>query len=155
VTFPASDIRIDIDGLWFYSGMEMSRRDIVRLFYRSLRKDESGRYLIEIGKQRYPVDVEDTAFVVWTLDWIDGGDGSEECIRLLLSDDSIEPLDPDTLRIRRDGIPYCSVKNGSFDARFSRSSYYRLAERVQYDPLRKGYFISLKKRRYYIVEEGR
>jgi len=45
-----SDIHIDKDGLWFYRGMEMTRRDIVRLFYRHLKRDESGGYLIEIGR---------------------------------------------------------------------------------------------------------
>jgi len=58
---PVSDIRIDTEGVWSYKGMEMSRRDIVELFYRSLRRNESGRYFIEIGRQQYPVDVEDTA----------------------------------------------------------------------------------------------
>jgi uncharacterized protein len=149
----AGDIRIDQDGLWFYKGMEMSRRDIVRLFYRHLRRDEPGRYAIVIGKQRYPVDVEDTAYVVWAVYWIDSNEAMEECIQLLLSDDSIEPLNPDTLRIGKGGIPYCVVKNGGFEARFSRSSYYRLAERIQYDARRGSYFISLKKQCYHITEE--
>ena len=151
---PAGEIRIDKEGLWFYRGMEMSRRDIIRLFYRHLRKDESGRYAIEIGKQHYPVKVEDTAYIVWAVCWIDGDEAAEESIRLLLSDDSIEPLDPGTLRIGREGIPYCRVKNGCFDARFTRSSYYRLAERVQFDALCRSYFISLKQQRYYIEEEN-
>jgi uncharacterized protein len=149
------DIRIDIDGLWFYRSIEMSRRDIVRLFYRHLVKDESGRYYIQMKEQRYPVEVEDTAYIVWSLLWIDSHKGGEECIHLLLSDDSVEILALETLRIGRNGVPYCRVKNGSFDARFSRSSYNRLAEHIQYDPQRSDYFVMLGKRRYYIAEDGR
>jgi uncharacterized protein len=151
----AGEIRIDIDGLWFYRNMEMSRRDIVQLFYRRLMRDESGRYFIQMKGQSYPVEVEDTAYVVWALFWIDDRESGAECIHLLLSDDSIETLDPETLRIGRNEVPYCRVKNGSFDARFSRSSYNRLAERVRYDPQRGDYFILLRTRRYCIAEDGK
>jgi hypothetical protein len=66
---PESDIRIDAEGVWFYRGAEMTRREIITLFYQNLRQDDSGRYFIEIGPQQYPVDVEDTAYVVWSIDW--------------------------------------------------------------------------------------
>jgi len=138
---PISDIRIDKEGLWFYRGMEMSRRDIIRLFYRHLQQDASGGYLIEIGRQRYPVDVEDTAYAVWAAYRTESRNGIEESICLVLSDDSIESLDSSTLRIGKDNIPYCRVKNRRFDARFSRPSYYQLAEYVQYDPSRDAYFL--------------
>jgi hypothetical protein len=66
---PESDIRIDRDGVWFYRGMEMFRRDIVRLFYQHLQRNVSGHYFIEIGQQRCRLEVEDTAFVVWAVHW--------------------------------------------------------------------------------------
>ncbi len=124
----------------------MSRRDIVSLFYRHLLQDNSGRYFIQIGKQRYPVEVEDTAYVVWAISW------AEECVCLLLSDGSIEQLDPGTLRVGKDNVPYCKVKSNGFDARFSRSSYYRLAEHIRHDSLRNSFFILLNGERHYIAE---
>ena len=144
----ASDILIDAEGVWFYRGTEMIRRDIVRLFYQHLRQDASGACFIEIGRQRYPVEVEDTAFVVWRLRWTEGRDGEGECAYLLLSDDSIEKLDPATLRIGKNNIPYCRIRNGAFEARFSRSSYYTLTERVEYDSIRSTYVISVDGRTY-------
>ena len=128
----------------------MSRRDIISLFYRHLRRDASGRCVIEIGRQRCRVEVEDTAYVVWAVRWAGHGDGEEDRASLLLSDGSLEPLDPGTLRIGKDNIPYCRVKNGCFDARFSRSGYYQLAGRVEHDPSRDAYFISLRGQRHYI-----
>jgi len=139
---PISDIRIDIEGTWSYRGMEMTRRDIIRLFYRHLKCDESGGYFIEIGRQRCRVDVEDTAYVVWAVRWTDEeAKTAGESAWLLLSDDSLERLDPETLRVGSDGVPHCRVKSGAFTARFSRSGYYQLAERIQYDPERDSYFI--------------
>ncbi len=91
----ASDIQVDTEGIWHYRGAEMTRRDIVRLFYEHLRLDAMGRFSIQMGGQSYPIHVEDTAYVVWAVYRTGEGDR----IRLLLSDDSMENLDPDTLRI--------------------------------------------------------
>jgi len=147
-----SDIRIDSDGVWFYRGMEMSRHDIVSLFYRHLMQDRSGGYFIEMRNQRYPIDVEDTAYVVQGFHWQDGRNGTEECVCMILSDGSIEKLDPGTLRLGKDDIPYCKVRSCRFDARFSRSCYYRLAERIEHDPSKDEYFITLNGHRYYIPD---
>jgi len=148
----ASDIRINAEGLWFYRGTEMIRRDIVRLFYQHLRQDASGGCFIEIGRQRCQVDVEDTAFVVWGLRWVEARDGEAECAHLLLSDDGIEKLDPATLRIGKNNVPYCKIRNGAFEARFSRCSYCALAERVEYDSIRSTYAISLNGQTYGLSE---
>ena len=148
----ASDIRIDREGAWYYRGVEMTRRDIVKLFYKNLRQDASGRYFIKIKKQKYPVEADDTAYVIWALEWSQSGDGAEECVRLLLSDDTSEDLKPETLRIRKNNILYSRVKDGRFDARFSTSSYYRLAEHVQYSPVQNSYFILFRGKPYPIDE---
>jgi hypothetical protein len=142
-----SGIRIDREGLWSYKGNDIPRRDIVRLFYQNLRQDESGLYFIEIGSQRCSVEVEDTAFTVWAVH----RNQSDESIHLLLSDDSVEELDPGTLRIGHDNVPYCRVKNSGFDARFSRSSYYQLAEHIKYDPPRNAHYLTMRGQTHYIA----
>ena len=151
-SMPSSDIRINAEGEWFHRGLEMTRRGVVRMFYKHLRQDASGGCFFEFGQERYSVHVEDTAFVVWGLRWAEARDGERECAYLLLSDDSIEKLDPGTLRIRKNNIPYCRVKNGAFEARFSRSSYYQLAERVQYNSVLNAYIISLDGQIYGLSE---
>jgi hypothetical protein len=145
-----SDLRIDREGLWYCRGAEMTRREIIRLFYRNLIRDESGRYSIKIGTQNYPVDVEDTAYVVWNVRYSKKAKNAGECIDLLLSDDGIERLDPGTLTIGADNIPYCRVLNGRFEARFSRSAYYALAEYIHYDPRLDSYYLLLNNSSYYI-----
>ena len=142
-----SDIRIDTEGSWFYKDTKMTRQDIVNLFYKHLERDASGRYFIRIGSQRCAVDVDDTAYVVWALRWA-GADAPEDFAMLSLSDGSAEKLDPGTLRVGKDHIPYCGVKNGRFEARFSRPAYYALAERLHHDPANDRYFIALNNRKY-------
>ena len=147
-----SDLRIDREGVWFYRGAEMAREDIIKLFYQHLQKDASGHYYIQIGKQRFQVEVEDTAYVVQAVRWVGGSHTSEECIYLYLSDGSIEELDPGTLCISKENIPYCKIRSGRFDARFSLSSYYQLTEHIQHDAARNAYFIRLRGHIYRIAE---
>ena len=153
ILVPESDIRIDTEGVWFYRGVEMTRHDITALFFQNLHQSKSGRYFIEKGKQRYPVDVEDTAYVVWNLRWHDNSDEANETASLLLSDNTMETLDPGTLRIERNHIPYCRIKSGRFEARFSRAAYYSLADRLAYDPSTGAYYISLNNHRYSLFRE--
>jgi len=144
-------IRIDPEGAWSYKGVEITRRDLIAYFYRNLCQDESGHYFIEIGRQRCDLDVADTAYVVWTVRW-DNSRSPGESVRLHLSDDSFEDLDPATLRIGRDNVLYCRVKQLLFEARFSRSGYYQLVQHIQYDPDRDACFLSLGGQRHYIAD---
>jgi len=144
------DIRIDKDGVWYYRGAEMFRKDIVNLLYRHLKRDETGRYLIEIGNDRCYPDVEDTPFVIKAVDRSFSEEKGEDAIYLLMPDDTLEKLDPSTLRIGDDNILYCTFGELGFEARFSRASYYQLAECIQQDSKNDLYYISLNGQSYYL-----
>jgi hypothetical protein len=150
INLSSSEIRIDAEGIWLYRGAEMSRHDIIALFYQHLRQDAEGGYFIEIGNQRYAIDVEDTAYVVWALTWTCREDGTKEYVHLLLSDGSVETLDPETLRIGANHIPYCRVKKQNFEARLSRAAYYKLMEHLQHDSSNDTFFLSLNGQRHYM-----
>lgn len=127
---PPCSILIDKEGRWFHKGLEMIRRDIVQLFYRNMRADSKGRYIITMAGDRCYVDVEDTPFVVWrTVVSDDDRNGSR--FSLYLSDDSTEELDPETLEVGDGNVLYCKVRNGDFPARFSRPAYYQLAKYIE------------------------
>ncbi len=127
-------IHIDKEGKWFHKGAEMVRRDFVQSFYRQLEMDGAGRYTIFWGGKRCTVEVEDTAFVVRRVSArtdLKGGNGGGFVLRL--SDDTEEPLMPDTLHLGENNVLYCRVKERRFPARFNRSAYYQLAEHVEMD----------------------
>ena len=147
---PACDIRIDKEGVWYYRGVEMTRRDIVNYFYQNLKQDQMGRYLIELDNERCHLEVEDTPFVVKAVHRSLSENNGEESIYLLLSDDTLEKLDPGTLWIGNDNVLYCIVKNHQFYARFLRAGYYQLASDIEYDAQRDLYFILMNGYRYYI-----
>ena len=148
---PPCDIRIDKDGVWYYKGNEIFRDEIIKYFYQNLKKDEAGRYLIELEDDRCFLEVEDTPFIVKAAYRCIAEEGNEECIYLLLSDRSIEKLNPDSLRAGKDNVLYCSIKNNGFVARFSRASYYQIADFIEYGDCDGEYFISLNGRHFNIA----
>jgi len=145
-----SDIRIDKEGIWYYKGAHMFRKEILSVFFEHLKIDECGKYLIEMGEERCYLDVEDTAFVVSSVFKAHHKEEGCDCLFVNLTDDSIEKLDLNTLQIGCNNVPYCQVKNGKFKARFSRKSYYQLAEHIEQSKDGRSYFIRLNGKNFYI-----
>lgn len=144
----SADIRIDKDGIWYYRGMEMFRKDIVNLLYRHIKQDEDGKYLVEYEGKRSYLEVEDTPFIVKSIYLSHNED--RDSIDLIMPDGSREVLDPATLRVGADDILYGTILGSGIEARFSRTSYYQLAELIEQEPGQDKYYICLSGNRYYI-----
>lgn len=143
-----SPLRIDKEGRWFFQGEEITHRKTYLLYSRSLTRDESGRIILRVGREQCPVEVEDAPFVVTTVEFIPFGLDSQEAIWLTLNDETREKLDPATLRIGPGNIPYCKVREGMFEARFSRNAYQLLVPHIQHDEKENRFFLSLNKTKY-------
>jgi hypothetical protein len=128
---PPCLIHIDKEGRWFHKGVEMVRREFIRSFYRQMELAGEGQYIICWGGERCYVDVEDTAYVVKRVSYLNGDGGRQASIRVGLSDDTEETLMPDTLHMGEENVLYCRVKEGAFPARFNRPAYYQLAAYVE------------------------
>ncbi len=146
---PKCDIFIDKDGRWYHRGVEMVRRDIIRLFYRHMKLTPDGTYRLELDGQRCALEVEDTAYVVWRTVLETGEDEKGDRVMLLLSDDTNEYLSPESLRVGAGDVLYCLVKGGAFPARFSRSAYYQIAFRIEEEDGR--FYLPLNGRRFAIT----
>ena len=145
---PPSSIRIDKEGTWHYKGNEMFRKDIVKLFYENLKRDDEGHYYIELENDLASLEVEDTAYVIRAVYRLGTPSEGNERISVLLNDETLEEIDCGTLRIGRDNVLYCSVKPDIHPARFLRSSYYQIADYIDYDESRDTYFLALNGSRY-------
>jgi uncharacterized protein len=126
-TWKLPRLRIDRDGEWFHEGEEVTHEGILANLREGLQVDSNGHYL-QIGPARVPVEVEDAPFVVVRFE----ADG--EGWALWLSDGSREALDPASLTLRSGEVPYCSVKDGRFEARFSRAATWQLLQCVEAEP---------------------
>jgi len=146
------EIKIDKDGLWYYNGAHMFRKEILCVFFEHLKIDECGKYLIELGSERCYLDVEDTAFVIAAVYKTKIPDNGREQIEIILNDDSCEMLEVNSLQAGNDNVLYCRVKEGRFTARFSRKSYYQLAEFIEQSENGASFFITLNGEKYFINE---
>jgi hypothetical protein len=92
------------DGRWTHEGAPITHRKLRAAFDRSVRYlPETGVFVVQLGRFRGQIEVEEAAFFVRSFDAASGA--------LTLSDGSDEPLDVATLRVsERDGALLCRVK---------------------------------------------
>ena len=144
-------LRIDKEGRWFLRDEEITHRKTYLLYCRNLTLDESGRVILQIGREQCPVEVEDVPFVVKTLDFVLTERGDLKSVWLILNDETREELHPETLRIGPDHVPYCRVRSGKFEARFSRGAYQLLFPFIRHEKRKKGFFLSIDGKKHGLV----
>jgi|SRR2546425_3796291 len=119
------DLRIDIDGDWYDEGVQVTHAGILDNLRINLKKDSDG-YFIQT-RVRIPVKVDDVPWVVTRVE----RHGDE--LDAILNDGSVQSVDPTTLRLGRGDVPYCAVRGGAFEARFSRAATFQLLALADYD----------------------
>jgi uncharacterized protein len=118
-------LRIDVNGDWFDSDVQVTHPGILANLRGNLRHDAAG-YFIQT-RVRIPVEVEDAPFTVTRIERR-GAD-----LVAFLNDDTEETVDATTLRMGAGEIPYCRVKKGAFEARLTRAAAYELLVMVETD----------------------
>lgn len=126
------DMRIDRDGVWYYHGSPIRRKELMCLFASVLTRDQDGRYWLVTPTEIGLVRVEDAPFLAVEL--FNAGSGREQVISLRTNVDEIVTVDeehslhvttnPDT----GEPSPYIRVREG-IEARIARSVYYELVAR--------------------------
>jgi hypothetical protein len=119
------DLRIDVDGDWYDDGVLVTHAGILANLRGNLRKDAEG-YFIQT-RVRIPVRVDDVPWIVTRLE------RRGERLHAFLNDATEEVVDPATLRVGAGDVPYCGVKAGAFEARFSRAATFQLWALAEYD----------------------
>ena len=118
-------LRVDVNGDWFDDDAEVTHPGLLSNLRGNLRRDAQG-YFIQT-RVRIPVEVVDVPFVVVRFERGAGG------LTVVLNDGTEERVEPATLRIGQADVPYCAVKGGTFEARFSRAAAYQLLGMAEYD----------------------
>lgn len=110
------------DGNWYSDDDRIDNPRIALLFSQSIHANPDGSFYLQVAEERAPITVEDTPYVITTVEEADGG------FAVVTNDGQREPLDPTTLEVGGDNVLYCRVKRGQFRARFLRSAYYHLSD---------------------------
>lgn len=119
---------LHFDGRWSHEGVPFLHPGLIAAFDRSVRYlPEEGKYVVQLGRFRGQIEVEEAAFFVREAEPASG--------TVLLSDGTRERLDPATLRPSpRDGALLATVKRelapGGLPARFTRRAQAELLHAV-------------------------
>ena len=146
---PACHIRIDKEGNWYYQGLPIIKREIYLHLNKCLRKDPTGKYILLMDGEKCYLEVEDTPYVIKEVS-VGASPQINPPLFVKLNDETEEELKADTLRVGKDNVLYCKVKNASYDARFLRASYYQLAQFLQHDGER--YYLVVGGTRHYLKQ---
>lgn len=103
------------DGGWSHEGIPILHRRLRAAFDRGVRwLPEEGKYVVQLGRFRGEIEVEEAPFFVRTVDLPRG--------EVRLSDGTRECLDPATLHVSpRDGALLCRIR-GEHLARFTQAA---------------------------------
>jgi hypothetical protein len=118
-------LRIDVDGDWFDDDVAITHAGILANLRSLLKRDAQG-YFIQT-RVRIPVEVQDAPFVITRIE------RRGETLHAFLGDGTEADIDPATLRVNADDVPYCAVKGGAFEARLSRAAAFQLLALAEYD----------------------
>jgi hypothetical protein len=108
------------DGSWAHEGQPIANRRIREKFDRSVRYlPEQGKYVVQVGRFRGQIEVEEAGFFVRDVDLAGG--------TVALSDGSHDAFDLESLRVSElDGAYLCTVKRdlvpGGLPARFTHAA---------------------------------
>ncbi len=125
------DMRIDRDGIWYYNGSPIGRKELVCLFASVLRRDDAGDYWLITPAEAGRIRVEDVPFIAVEL--FASGAGRDQVLSLRTNVDEIVTLDQDhPLRVDHhpetgEPSPYVTVRE-RLEARIARSVYYELVD---------------------------
>ncbi len=109
------------DGRWYCDDEVIPNKAICRLYAKAMTIDADGSARLRLGEDKANVTIEDTPWVVVQVE----GDPARG-FQVLLNDETLEALDPATLRVGGDNVLYCRVKDAKHEARFLRPAYYEL-----------------------------
>jgi len=118
-------LRVDLDGEWFDDDVAITHAGVLANLRSLLKRDAQG-YFIQT-RVRIPVEVQDVPFVITRIE------RRGETLHAFVGDGTEADVDPATLRVSADDVPYCAVKGGAFEARLSRAAAFQLLALADYD----------------------
>ena len=126
-------LTLDQAGCWYDQGVRVTNPRLAEFLLTHLRKDENGRYLVAVGRDKRYVEVADAPYRALGIE-VGGGAESSQQLLVRLNDGSLEPFDPATFWIAQDGTPYCLVRSRFHKVRFTAESYRQLSAFITAEP---------------------
>lgn len=126
------DIRIDRNGVWYYGGSPIGRKEMVCLFASVLNRDDLGDYWLITPAEMARIRVEDAPFLAVEMAVQGSGPAQTLSFRTNVDEwvtaDAAHPLRIETDPVTGEPSPYILVRPG-LEARLTRAVFYELVGR--------------------------
>ncbi len=125
------DMRIAVDGTWFYHGSPIGRKSLVHLFSKVLYRDQDGAYWLVTPVEQGRIRVDDAPFTAVEVDAV--GEGRDRVLRFRTNLDEWVAADArHPIRVAHDPAtgeprPYVLIR-GRLEALIRRPVFYELVE---------------------------
>lgn len=139
-------IFIDKRGNWFQDGIKITHKWTYLENNKNLDQDKDGRFFVDEGHGRIYVQVEDTPFVIKMIDKRNDG------FYAILNDETEEKLDLKNVWMNEENVPYTTVKNNRFKARFLRPAYYEFTKHAVQD--KKEFYVMFSDKKFKIAKRS-
>src|SRR5260370_16691993 len=103
-TVESGKISFRRDGNWYSDDERIDNPRIGLLFSQSIKRNSDGSYYLQVAEERASITVEDTPYVVKSLE-----DDQLGAFMIVLNDETPEPLDTANLQTRADNVLYALV----------------------------------------------
>ena len=145
---------LDREGRWYDQGVRVTNPRLAEFLLTHLSKDEEGRYVVMVGREKRYVEVEDAPYRALGIEIAGDVEGSERLF-VRLNNGDLEPFDPATFWIGGDGTPYCRVKDSLHKVRFTVEAYRQLSAFITEEVGADRYVLQIGSRRIPVpVENG-
>ena len=146
-------LRLDREGRWYDQGARVTNARLAEFLLAHLSKDEDGRYLVVVGRDKRYVDVEAAPYRGLGIE-VAGTCAGPGYLLVRLNDGSVEPFDPATFWIADDGVPYCLVRNRAHKVQFTAESYRQLSAFITEEAGTGRHFLQIGSRRIPLQVSG-
>ncbi len=140
-------IRRDARGRWWSDGVEITHPGLCRSFDAWIERADDGRYCLKNDVNWAYVAIEGPPLFV--RDVVLTGIDASPSVSLVLSDERVEPLAPETLREDEDGVLHADARRGTMPCAFEPRALVGLAPWLDEDE--RGSFLRLGARRVRIA----
>ena len=145
---------LDREGRWYDQGVRVTNPRLAEVLLTHLSKDEEGRYVVMVGREKRYVEVEDAPYRALGIE-VEGSVEGSERLFVRLNNGDLAPFDPATFWIGGDGTPYCRVKYSLHKVRFTVEAYRQLSAFITEEVGADRYVLRIGSRRIPVpVENG-
>ena len=125
------EIQIDREGLWFYHGSPIGRKELIKLFASVLSMDENGRYWLTTPAEKGEILVEDVPFQAVEMNVYEKNKQQILSFRTNIDETIIADIDH-PIRIDNnpetgEPSPYITVRD-RLEARLTRAVFYQMVD---------------------------